>query len=792
MVVLILIDAFRWDYTARTTFIKSLAEKSVQGNFIEPFGFVPRDSYFGGRTPEETGYTHLYHFDPEGSPFTVGSGFLRLPKDLQFGKDSTLRTGARNRALRYATPFEKQYLATSNIPLSILDQFNLSEQYAPWEKGKNYTSIFDLLKRNGKEWFQCSWPYTNEIQPNHDKGLTRHCLENIKPDHEFVYIHLTELDSYGHQFGPESKEICETIQNTDHCIQALHKHCLKVSGGNLSFILFGDHGMANITRQIDIWAELQKTGLKLKHDYICFLDSTMARFWFKHEAAKKKITAILEKIPCGYVLKEPDLKRFKIANCKPSNAELIFLLHPGAVIQPNFFDFSPSCSIKGMHGYDPESLDNRGAIIYHRSDDSVQGRFNEGFQSWNLFPLFLQELGIKHPTKLKVPAFTPCPVETQIALTHTPEAEPFVRNQISIAVQEITKAIPNAKSIYLTGGFGRGEGTVKKTKDGFEAINDYDIGVIVEEPVTFDSKRFGRELASRFKMDYVDIGVTPPFNEFWGPTQHNFDLRHGSQVLWGDPAIFEKLPFYHGNQIPIYDACRLIFNRIAGFLTTRISHRNNQLSIEDDRKYYFCYQFVKASIALGDGLLISWGAYDVSYAKRRSRLAEMLKAFPEIDESETQLILRGYQSKLEPFEVDFDNACLQSRHIPKLAIKVLQLICPTLAPGMESPTGLDDCLCTIESAYLQTVDLIGENRQIMKVLSILENPGIASYRQRIYQVIVSLCFSILAQGQEKDEYWKTLIHAVQPLGDQLPPEFDWDQAIQLQERYMKIWEQTCH
>ncbi len=792
MVVLILIDAFRWDYPDRTDFIKSLALQGVRGNFIEPFGFVPRDAYFGGLTPEESGYTHMFHEDPEGSPFTLGHGLSRLPREVIFGKDSTLRTAVRNGARRYVPPFGKHYLSSLDIPLTIVDQFNISERYAPWEKGKNYTSIFDLVEQSGKKWFQCSWPYTDAIHPNDDKGLTRHCISEIKAEHEFVYIHLMELDSRGHQFGAESREVHETIQNTDHCIQALHKHCLKVSGGNLSFILFGDHGMVNITRQIDVWAQLQKTGLKLKHDYNCFLDSTMARFWFRHAEARRRITATLEAMPSGYVLKEPDLAKFRIAKCKLANAELIFMAHPGAVIQPNFFDFSPRCSIQGMHGYDPAGLDNRGAIIYHRSNGSVQGRFDEEFQSWNLFPLLLENLGIQHPTTLKIPSITACPMDVGQQLTLTPEAEPFVRAQISTAVDEIRAAIPDAKSIYLTGGFGRGEGTVRKSPEGFQAINDYDIGVIVKQPPDVNVKELGQKLADQFKMDYVDIGVTGLFDGHWSISQLNFDLRHGSRVLWGDKTIFDRLPFYHGNEIPVYDACQLIYNRMAGFLTTELGHRDNRLFVKDERRTYFAYQFVKASIALGDALLIAWGAYDVSYAKRAARLAELLKAYPELSEMDRDLILRGYRNKLEPFAVDFDAVMDEVERLPGLTLRVLQWVCAKLAPGVEVPTNLVTAFQIIESVYIERAGIAEENARIARELGVTENSEVRSYRQRLYQVIAALCFSMLAEAEAKEKYWKMLATLTSPFEVSLLPGFDWDQALGLQGRLMKTWERTCH
>lgn len=794
MVVLLLVDAFRWDYPSRTTFIQRLAQEGAQGHFIEPFGFVPREAYFGGLTPEETGYTHLFHHDPEHSPFRINAGLQYLSDRQLYSGSSGLRDKIRDAALPLTTPFGARYLSTLNIPLQLLDQFELSERYAPWEKGRNYTSIFDLLDQQGRAWFQCSWPLSTAIQPHDDTSLTRHCIEQINASHEFAYIHLMDLDWCGHLHGPESLEIAQRIKTTDRCVEALYRHCRKVSGGNLTFLLFGDHGMVTITKSIDLWAELQKTGLSLKHDYLCFLDSTMARFWFRHREARERITALLHTLPGGSILSESDCQHHHLAGCPAANAELIFLAHPGIVIQPNFFDFSSQCAIHGMHGYDPECRDNQGVFIEHRTKGNRQGSLPHGIRAWELFPLLLDALQLSHPTPHRAPEVIAPQSAATKSFTLSTEAEPFIREQLSTAAKEIIAEIPQARSIYVTGGFGRGEGTVRRTDTGYTAVNDYDIGIISPVPVTVDTKALGRRLATRLNLDYVDINLTGPFGTHWENSQLNFDIRHGSQVLWGDPDELLQLPEYDAIHIPVTDGFKLIFNRLAGILTTPLEHHGQQLHVPPEKELYFSYQIIKTLIGLGDSLLIAWGAYDVSYAKKKDRLKELLRGHAEFSPADIDRILYGYAAKLTADSIDFTACLAHSQHLPALVTRTLQVICGPIVRQPTSSLSLTDCFRLIEMGYAQSCDPRLDNEAVLAALHFQPSvETLVSYRQRLYQLIALLGFTLLTSGSEQTECWNQLAQLSRLWEETpLPRDFEWNEALSRQRHYLHHWEQFCH
>jgi len=53
-------------------------------------------------------------------------------------------------------------------------------------------------------------------------------------------------------------------------------------------VIFGDHGMVSVARNVDIAAAIQTSGLTVGRDFTCFIDSTMVRFWFHNGLREHK------------------------------------------------------------------------------------------------------------------------------------------------------------------------------------------------------------------------------------------------------------------------------------------------------------------------------------------------------------------------------------------------------------------------------------------------------------------------------------------------------------------------
>ncbi len=109
MVLLLLLDAFRADYLEKTSYLRELAAAGTCGRFREPFGFAPRASYFGGLTPGQAGYSHLYWLDPQASPFHAASHYPE-PRTLTAACGSAIREQIRRLAASQVTPYASAYV----------------------------------------------------------------------------------------------------------------------------------------------------------------------------------------------------------------------------------------------------------------------------------------------------------------------------------------------------------------------------------------------------------------------------------------------------------------------------------------------------------------------------------------------------------------------------------------------------------------------------------------------------------------------------------------------------------
>src|SRR5581483_10465220 len=104
--LLLLVDAMRWDYVERTTFLRRLARRSAVGRFQEPFGFTPRAAYFRGMDTEPDGFTFMFEWNPSKSPFGAAR-FTDRACAAAPRRDPRVREGLAARARDLSSPFAR-------------------------------------------------------------------------------------------------------------------------------------------------------------------------------------------------------------------------------------------------------------------------------------------------------------------------------------------------------------------------------------------------------------------------------------------------------------------------------------------------------------------------------------------------------------------------------------------------------------------------------------------------------------------------------------------------------------
>lgn len=414
--VAICLDAFKADYLNEkyTPFLYELAmERGAYGRLESILAFIGNyGTIFSGTYPETHNVWTLFHYSPTSSPFRWIKPFV--PAALRFDKNPHARrhfrfgvsvlTGIKSYLGGHNAAFVHSLQALA-IPFNSAKYFDFSLKKLICEKGSLglIPTLFDILRETGisfcfvdlplfhiKNRTRLSWvtKYSDHIAYE----FTRNLLRRHKS--KFCYLHLHELDTVAHQNGPWSKRSIEKVKQLDYLVKNLIKE-LREMYQEVNIMIFGDHGMVEVNKTLNISAEIEKSGLKENRDYFVFLDATMARFWFKSEEAKQKVIEVLQDIESGHILVEQDIKKFRIDFPHTKYGELIFLAHSGVLISPNYFQGSDI--VKGMHGYDPNNSGLDGALILH--SQRIAHKYIGQAKFVDLFPTLLDILRL--PTSLK-------------------------------------------------------------------------------------------------------------------------------------------------------------------------------------------------------------------------------------------------------------------------------------------------------------------------------------------------------------------------------------------------------
>ncbi len=560
-------------------------------------------------------------------------------------KEESARKAIVEEAKKNLPRLAASYVSTLQMPIPWLPFFDIVDKYGPEEKQKGYRSLFDLLREKKMKWLECSWPLSCLLPRHDDAAITAHVIHQLEAKHSFAFVHLMDLDGLGHAFGPESTEVQKGIQNADELTECLVERCKELDP-NCEIIIFGDHGMLTVVRTMDLWTELNQLPFRFGEDYVYFLDSTMARFWFLNQQARAPIEKWLASVPLGKILNEEDKKQFSIDGCDPRNGELIFLVEPHIVIHPNFFQRAGSAP-RGMHGYDPRVKDNEGVLICH-GPKTKSHAFLGAVDAVQLYPLILDRLGFSPAEHTPVALPVAQSIKSRFTKSSLPEADAVIKQNLDLICNAILEFDPLIEGIILTGGFGRGEGAMQLTENGVKAVNDYDI--LVAAPHYRSGKELGRKLAEKIGIDYVDISYFNPRQNVLKSSQIDYDTRYGSQILYGDPRLLNHLPDLASGNISIEDGYKIIFNRLAGIMTTRFEVIDHNLVPENP--HYLQNQINKVLMALGDAYLINCKAYDSSYEVRAERFRFLSHALG-LSKELTETISDAYQRKLNP---DYKNA----------------------------------------------------------------------------------------------------------------------------------------
>jgi len=387
-VVAFLLDAMRHDYITErdTPFLWRCGQEGKYYKHVVPsFGFCERTEILAGLTPEESGFFTAIGYDPENSPFK-GMKLLPLfdiierfiPKKLRVpGQDTPggFYRYYRGAVSKFFRKFHNVGMNTYCIPFSLLPYFNLTEDRID-HRGKGAfptPSILELLGNRSLSYYYDSFTGLN-LPPNgtdNDRMAMALAAAAGRKDYTLYLIYISLPDSYGHKYGPESSELKTALRDMDTRLEKFTGD-FKKKVDDCTFIFLGDHGMGPITRHFDakqIISDMsKKLGLKIKKDFIYFLDSTLVRLWFFSDKARRSFPVALKQSDQfkehGKFIDESISRKYHIPWGDLRYGDMAWWADSGVLVYPDFFH-NGGAPYKGMHGYNPELPESHGTCIVY-------------------------------------------------------------------------------------------------------------------------------------------------------------------------------------------------------------------------------------------------------------------------------------------------------------------------------------------------------------------------------------------------------------------------------------------
>lgn len=269
---------------------------------------------------------------------------------------------------------------------------------------------------------------------------------------------------------------------------------------------------------------------------------------------------------------------------------------------------------------------------------------------------------------------------TTYSATGSKQFNLYIDKTLKELADEIEKAMKDSfLALILAGGYGRGEGACV-IRDGKEsAYNDFDLFVVVKDPLTLSSEveRITKAYEQRLGIE-VDIGkplTLSSIQQF--PHQLMWqDLLESHHVIKGDPNILiNNAPSSLNAPLPQVEALRLLLNRGSGLLQAIIQSYTltvNSKHILPDTDFIRRNK-EKCTLALGDSLLITHSLYTPPLAMRTKVLREHTATIQlEHIQRIIDLYERAAQFKTQPDSLEKEQPSLS--HLKDIATLFIEVV----------------------------------------------------------------------------------------------------------------------
>jgi len=279
-----------------------------------------------------------------------------------------------------------------NVPPRIRDRLCMSEDQKPdfeyrsfynWTTKKWIASIWDMMTIEGKK-FAIEACVALGIRSF--KGKTTHgtrpiqLVDRFSEGKDLYYIQFSEIDQQLHYLGTLPDNRRGLLRNVDAKVKWLIEQA-KNHFVEVNILIFGDHGMDEVSGKIDL--PLEYPPYNEGWDYMYLKSSAMIQFWIFNPEVRK------------YIENDILLKKYGefVPSPTPRQGDLVWRVNNTILISPDHFH-PKSDPIKAMHGWNPNFDAQKGfALII---DGKHKGNIKECILN-DICPTICDLVDIKKP-----------------------------------------------------------------------------------------------------------------------------------------------------------------------------------------------------------------------------------------------------------------------------------------------------------------------------------------------------------------------------------------------------------
>ncbi|MBI2512578.1 MAG: alkaline phosphatase family protein [Opitutae bacterium] len=355
----VFVDACGWEILRRDTFAHAVAPHRRRLRSVFGYSSACIPSILSGVWPSEHRNWCYFVYDPPRSPFRSLKPLQWLPRAVT----------SRRIFRRWLSKFVKMqlkfrgYFDLYNIPFRYISLFDFTEKKNPLQPGglNRGPNIFDFLQDHGIA------AHVSDPARSEEQNLTALMADVAQEEIDFAFLYWPALDGLMHRVGNDSAEVGQKLRGYERWLDQLLVHAQR-HYSEIRLYVFSDHGMANCDELLDLRAQIDALGLTFGRDYVVVYDSTMARFWFFNDDARRLVTQALARVSQGRIMSDAELRDLGALFPDRYFGELIFLAHEGVLIVPSHMGERP---LRGMHGYHPDAPHSYAALLSNRTDVPV-------------------------------------------------------------------------------------------------------------------------------------------------------------------------------------------------------------------------------------------------------------------------------------------------------------------------------------------------------------------------------------------------------------------------------------